>query len=208
MAPMRILSFLTALSLLVLVVPSRAQVPNWHITATVAESCSCTVSCPCNFGGNPSGMSCEGNRMISIDKGQYDTVDLAGVQLLVTFNMRNWSKIYVSDKVSDRQMKAVEALLPLAFAGFQKGMLSFSKAPITMEVTESRVRFSGPESSVDMEVMRGFNGQAIKVLNLPSAVFQDYTQFRSVSHMHASAAHSWSHKGTNGFTSKWDVGSR
>ena len=205
---MRAMSLATVLVLLALVVPSRAQGPNWHITATVAESCSCTVSCPCNFGGNPSGMSCEGNRMISIDKGQYDTVDLAGVQLLVTFNMRNWSKIYVSDKVSDRQMKAVEALLPLAFAGFQKGMLSFSKAPITMEATESRVRFSGPDSSVDMEVMRGFNGQAIKVLNLPSAVFQDYTQFRSVAHTHTSAAHSWSHKGTNGFTSKWDVGSK
>lgn len=39
-----------------------------------------------------------------------------------------------------------------------RGLLSFSKAPITMEATESRVRFSGPESSVDMEVMRGFNG--------------------------------------------------
>ena len=205
---MRTTSLLSVLVLLALVVPSKAQAPNWHITATVAESCSCTVSCPCNFGGNPSGMSCEGNRMISIDKGQYDTVDLAGVQLLVTFNMRNWSKIYVSDKVSDRQMKAVEALLPLAFAGFQKGMLSFSKAPITMEATESRVRFSGPESSVDMEVMRGFNGQAIKVLNLPSAVFQDYTQFRSVSHTHTTTAHSWSHKGTNGFTSKWDTGSK
>jgi hypothetical protein len=143
--------------------------------------------------------------MISIEQGNYDSVDLAGVQLLVTFNMRNWSKIYVSDKVSDRQMKAVEALLPLAFAGFRKGMLSFTKAPITMEATESRVRFSGPESSVEMEVMRGFNGKAVKVMNLPSAVFQDYTQFRSVSHTHASAAHSWSHKGTNGFTSKWEV---
>ena len=72
-------------------------------------------------------MPCEGNRFITIDKGHYQDVDLAGVQLLVTFNMRNWSKIYVSDKVSDRQMKAVEAMLPLAFAGFHKGMLSFTK---------------------------------------------------------------------------------
>lgn len=68
---------------------------------------------------------------------------------------------------------------------------------------ESWLRFSGPESSVDMEVMRGFNGQAVKVLNLPSPVFQDYTQFRSVAHTHTSAAHSWNHQGTNGFTSKW-----
>jgi hypothetical protein len=122
--------------------------------------------------------------------------------------MRTWSKIYISDKVSDRQMKAVEAMMPLAFAGFQKGMLSFTKAPITMEATDTRVKFSGPESSVEMEVLRGFNGKAVKVSNLPSAVFQDYTQFKSVSHTHASKTHSWNHKGTNGFTSKWEAGSK
>jgi len=202
----------TTLSLIIVLVlaftvPSAARQPSWRITATVAESCSCTVSCPCNFGGEPSHMPCEGNRMISIDSGHYDTVDLAGVQLLVTFNMRNWSKIYVSDKVSARQMQAVEALLPLAFAGFHRGMLSFTKAPITMDATESRVKFSGPESSVEMEVLKGFNGKAVKVLNLPSAVFQDYTQYKSVSHTHTSATHSWSHKGTNGFTSHWEAAS-
>lgn len=201
------LSLVTVL-VLALTVPSAARQPSWKISATVAESCSCTVSCPCNFGGEPSRMPCEGNRFITIDQGTYDNVDLAGVQLLVTFNMRNWSKIYVSDKVSDRQMKAVEAMLPLAFAGFHKGMLSFTKAPITMEATESRVTFSGPESSVVMDVMKGFNGRAVKVSNLPSAVFQDYTQFRSVTHTHTSPAHSWSHKGTNGFTSKWEAGSK
>ena len=205
---MRTLAALVIVGSLVLTVPSRAQAPDWHLTATVAESCSCTVSCPCNFGGEPSHMPCEGNRMISIEQGHVDDVDLAGVQMLVTFNMRTWSKVYVSDKVSDRQMKAVERLMPLAFAGFQKGLLSFTKAPITMEATESRVRFSGPESAVDMEVMRGFNGKAVKVLNLPAAVFQDYTQFRSVSHTHTSATHAWKHSGTNGFVSKWDVGSR
>jgi hypothetical protein len=193
---------------LAVVVPSRAQVTKWQLTATVAESCSCTVSCPCNFGGEPSRMPCEGNRFITIDKGHYQDVDLAGVQLLVTFNMRNWSKIYVGDRVSERQMKAVEAMLPLAFAGFHKGMLSFTKAPITMDATATRVRFSGPESSVEMEVVKGFNGQAIKVHNLPSAVFQDYTQFRSVSHTHSTTAHTWSHKGTNGFTSTWSAGGK
>jgi hypothetical protein len=48
----------------------------------------------------------------------------------------------------------------------------------------------------------------VKVMNLPSAVFQDYTQFRSVSHTHTSATQSWSHKGTNGFTSKWEAGNK
>lgn len=187
--------------------PPRAAAPDWHITATVAESCSCAVSCSCNFGGNPSRMPCEGNRLISIGKGHYGSVDLAGVSFLVTFEMRKWSKIYISDKVSDAQNAAVEALLPIAFAGFRNGMLSLQRAPITMEITENRVRFSTPESSVDMEVMKGFGGRPVKILNLPSPAFQDYTQFKSVTHTHNGGGHSWSHTGTNGFTSTMDVGS-
>jgi hypothetical protein len=186
---------------------SKPAAPDWQLTATVAESCSCVVACPCNFGGEPSRMPCEGNRVISITSGHYDGVDLKDVALLVTFNMRNWSKIYVSDRVTDRQMAAVEAMLPIAFAGFHKGMLSFTKAPITMELAGDRVRFSGPESSVEMQVMRGFDGQPVKILNLPNAVFQDYTQYRSVTHRHTSASHTFSHAGSNGFTSTWRAGS-
>ena len=198
---MRICGALLTIALLVFEVPTRAQTPAWHLSATVAESCSCIISCPCNFGGSPNRMPCEGNRMIAIDSGRYGDTDLAGVQFLVTFQMGTWSKIYVTDKVSPAQEKAVEALLPLAFAGFHKGMLSFSKVPITMEMTATRVRFSAPESSVDMEVVRGYNGLAIKVLNLPGAALQNYTQFKSVSHQHTSAAHTWQHSGTNGFVS-------
>jgi hypothetical protein len=205
---MRKLLVLTSIGLITITAPPRAAAPNWHITATVAESCSCTISCPCNFGGEPNRNPCEGNRLISIRSGHYEDVDLAGVSFLVTFTMRTWSKIYVSDRVTERQMNAVEALLPMAFAGFHRGMLSFTKAPITMEITEKRVTFSGPESSVDMEVMSGQGGKPVKILNLPSPAYQDYTQFRSVSHQHTSATHTFKHSGTNGFTSTMDVGSK
>src|SRR5213596_1154730 len=99
--------------LVAITAPPRAAAPNWHITATVAESCSCTVSCSCNFGGEPNRNPCEGNRLISIASGHYQDVDLKGVAFLVTFTMRTWSKIYVSDRVSAQQMAAVEALMPI-----------------------------------------------------------------------------------------------
>jgi hypothetical protein len=207
MAPMRTFAVALVVTLLALSAPPRAAAPNWHVTATVAESCSCTVSCSCNFGGEPNRNPCEGNRLIAIKSGHFESVDLSGVSFLVTFNMRNWSKIYLSDKVSAAQEKAVEALLPIAFAGFHRGMLSFTKAPITMDITEKRVTFSGPESSVEMEVMRGFDGKSVKILNLPNAAYQDYTQYRSVSHKHSSDKATWNHSGTNGFTSTMDVGS-
>ena len=187
--------------------PPRAA-ENWHVTATVAESCSCRISCPCNFGGEPNVNPCEGNRLIAIKSGHYGDVDLAGVSFIVTFQMRAWSKIYVSDSVTDRQKDAVEALLPIAFAAFHRGMLSFTKAPITMEISDTRVKFSSPESSVDMEAMKGFDGKNVRILNLPNVAYQNYTQFRSISHVHAAADHRWSHAGTNGFTSTMDVGSK
>ena len=203
---MRMLIAIVSIGFVALTAP-RAAEPNWHITATVAESCSCTISCPCNFGGNPNRNPCEGNRLIAIRSGHYEDVDLAGVSFLVTFTMRDWSKIYVSDTVSEKQMAAVEALLPIAFAGFHRGMLSFTRAPITMDITEKRVKFSGPESSVEMEAMTGFGGKPVKIMNLPNPAYQDYTQYRSVSHTHASGKATWSHSGTNGFTSTMDVGS-
>ena len=75
---MRVQTALLATCLTVLVVLSRAQTPAGNLTATVAESCSCTVSRTCNFGGEPSRMPCEGNRMIAIEPGRSGDVDLAG----------------------------------------------------------------------------------------------------------------------------------
>jgi hypothetical protein len=203
---MRKLLVAVALLSVALTAPHAAE-PRWHVTATVAESCSCTIACPCNFGGNPNRNPCEGNRLIAIKSGHYEGTDLADVTFLVTFTMREWSKIYVTDKVSDRQMAAVEALLPIAFAGFHRGMLSLSKGPITMDITDRKVKFSGPESAVEMDVMTGAGGKPVKILNLPNPAYQDYTQFKSVSHTHASDKAKWDHSGTNGFTSTMDVGS-
>ena len=205
---MRKLFAAIAVGLVTLTAPPRAAEPDWHLVATVAESCSCTISCPCNFGGNPNRNPCEGNRLIAITSGHYEGTDLANVSFIVTFNMRNWSKIYLSDTATPQQEKAVEALLPIAFAGFHRGMLSFAKSPITMDITERRVRFSGPESAVDMEVMSGFLGKPVQIKNLPNPAYQDYTQYTSVSHTHASDKAAWSHSGTNGFTSTMEAGSK
>ena len=80
--------------------------------------------------------------------------------------------------------------------------------PITMEITEKRVKFSGPESSVEMEAMAGFGGKPVKIMNLPNPAYQDYTQYKSVAHKHASDNATWSHSGTNGFTSTMELGSK
>jgi hypothetical protein len=41
---MRQLFAALSIVLIALTAPPRAAEPNWHVTATVAESCSCTIS--------------------------------------------------------------------------------------------------------------------------------------------------------------------
>ena len=201
----------SAVALVALATPLAAlqnTTPEWHITATVAESCSCSVSCPCNFGGRPSHDPCQGNRLISITTGHVGTVDLAGTSFLITWQLGAWTDVTVSDKVSDAQNGALQTVLPVALASFRNSTITMSKAPIMLELSNTRVRFSTPDSSVDMEVMKGFGGHPIKVLNLPNPAYQDYTQYRSVVHEHTKSDHVFSHSGTNGFTSTWDAGSQ
>jgi hypothetical protein len=182
---------------------------DWHISAMLSEACSCTVACPCNFGGQPSHDPCQGNRMISIDKGHVGDVDLAGISFLIAWDLSSWSKIYVSDTITDAQENALETtVLPAAWSQFRRGGVTVTKAPLTIQVTAERVRFSSPESVVDMEVMKGNRQQPVKILNLPNPYFQDYTQYRSVVHQHTDADHTFSHSGTNGLTSTWEAGSR
>jgi hypothetical protein len=195
----------------VAVEPQQAQpaASDWHISAILSEACSCTVSCPCNFGGRPSHDPCQGNRMVFISKGQVGDVDLAGVSFLISWDLSSWSKIYVNDTVTDAQERVLETtVLPAAWGQFGRGGVPVTKAPLTIQVTGERVRFSSPESSVDMEVMKGAGQQPVKILNLPNPYFQNYTQYRSVLHQHTDADHSFSHRGTSGLTSTWEAGSR
>ena len=186
--------------------PSAAQ--DWSVTANVAEVCSCTITCPCNFGGEPSHEPCEGNRLIEITNGRYGDVALDGVTFVVTFGIREWSKIYVSDDISDGQMDALDALLPLAFGGFHRNMLSLSRVPVTVAREGDRLSFSTPESTVVMETLRGLGGEPITIDNLPSPVYLDYTQQISVTHAHAGDDKRFSYSGTTGFRSRMEVSGR
>lgn len=173
----------------------------WTILADVAESCSCEIPCPCNF-GRPTDLTCHGSRLIQIRTGSVGGLDLAGVSFVVTFEMGKWTKIYVDESHTDAQQAAFEAALDTAFAGFKKLMRAQSSGPLTVIRSDDTLRFSVPESTVEIKRMSGLDGKPITIANLPSPFFHGYTQYESVVHAHASADAEWSYAGTNGFTSQ------
>ena len=172
----------------------------WKVTANVAEACTCEIPCPCNF-GRPTKELCQGSRLIQITDGHIGDMNLAGISFLVTFTMGDWAKVYVDDQLSEQQRLAFDAIYSTAFAGFKKIARTVEYVAISIEKDEQMMRFSAPDSEVEIAMMLGLDKGPITVSNLPSAAYHDYVQYESVVHKHTSDLATWSHKGTNGFTS-------
>ena len=174
---------------------------NWEFEANVAECCSCEIPCPCNF-GRPTSSRCDGNRLIEITSGQLHGADLAGIRFLVTFEMREWTRIYIDDSLDREQLALLDELLPLGFGGFHRSARSIEQVPMTVVRGSESITISTPASEVEMKPLVGLDGGAISISGLPSNVFHDYVQYESVRHVHKGPDRSWSHSGTNGFTSR------
>lgn len=179
----------------------RAEAATWSLEANVAECCSCAIPCPCNF-GKPTTARCDGNRLIEIYEGDLDGANLAGLRFLVTFEMGKWTRIYIDESLGDTQQETLDALLPLAFAGFVRGARSIERVPLTVNRSDELITFSAPDSQVGMKPLKGLDGAPIRISGLPSNAFHDYVQYESVRHVHDGPDDQWSHSGTNGFTSR------
>jgi len=172
----------------------------WSFVADVSECCSCEIPCSCNF-GRPEQTFCHGTRLIQIREGQLDGANLAGINFAVTFYMGQWTRIYIDDSLGESQSATLDRLLPLAFGGFDRGARVKERVPLTIVPGTDTFRFSVPESTVEMKLMPGLNGEPIRITGLPSTAYHDYIQYESVVHTHAGPDESWSHVGTNGFRS-------
>ena len=53
----------------------------WKITGQLEEACSCNAACPCWFDSKPTRMTCGGNQVLFIQKGNYGNVKLDGLAI-------------------------------------------------------------------------------------------------------------------------------
>lgn len=119
-------------------------------------------------------------------------------------------KYYVSENATDEQVKAAQQLIQAVFAeGLPPDVkvLSSEKVPVSVERTETTVKFSVPASTVEIEMVEARDGKPIKIQNLPGAWAVDYTQYKSITNRHFSKDKEFSYSGTNGYTAKWDISS-
>ena len=190
---------------------SASTTPGWAIQGAWTDSCWCKVACPCLFGTKPTEGYCEGASLLEIESGHFGDVSLDGTAAVATYRVGNWAKIFVSDSASPEQVKALAAVIPLAMPFLAKGTLEPARTvPLAVERSEGAIRFSVPETVVELALLESAGGGPIKLHNLPAKgtpfpQFHDHTQYKSVLLEHRSDDRSFSWTGRNGFASRVDM---
>lgn len=207
---MKVFSAVCIVAVIGIAMPAAAD--DWAVKADWTESCSCNVTCPCNFGSPPTTGYCRGNSLFEISEGHVGDVKLDGISVVIAYDAGVWAKLYVSQNASDEQVEAtVEVLKKDSTAGelfAQTEILSVEKAPVSVERSGSTVKFSVPTSSTELELVRGNDGNAVTIDNLPSSMFANgYTQYKANKITHESGDKKFSSTGTNGGASHIEASS-
>ena len=190
---------------------SAASNPEWAVKGTWTDACCCKVSCPCLFGSKPTEGFCQGASHLQIEAGNYGDVKLDGLAVVLTHDIGKWAKIYVSDAANPKQVEALAELMPEVFPFLAKGPIKkVETVPVSVERGDKTVKFSVPETTVELALVEGADGQPIKLQNLPAKGTpfprsHDHTQYKSILMEHKGGDDSFSWSERNGFVSKLDL---
>ncbi len=183
----------------------------WKFQGTWTDACCCKVSCPCLFGTGPTEGFCEGASWFEVDAGHYDGVPLDGLSAVVTYRVKNWTRIVVEDDATDEQVRAFGALVPELLAFVNKGgPPAVTSGALTLERGEGTVRYGTDETEVRIGLLESATGEPIRLQGLPAKgtpfpVSHEHTQYVSKRLAHRSSDGEFEWSGRNGFSSTIDL---
>ncbi len=154
----------------------------WNLSGNYAETCNCSVPCPCNFLGAPSGGECIAWAAWHIDNGRFDDTVLDNLNVAFALHApghmleTKWQvALYIDERADAAQTDAIHSIFGGAaggmfgelrqFIGEVKGVRS---APIDFSMDGRRRSFRiGGVGEAEVEAMAGEGGREVSVVNVP-----------------------------------------
>lgn len=182
----------------------------YRIRGEQVEACECEVYCPCVFQKDATLDQCRGVIAWRIAEGTYGKTDLKGLQFAaaLTKSGKNLEKVlghwegvaYVSDKATDDQKKAVQAILESEF-GPAFGKLEVKTSSIAIQGEPGHYDVSiGKIATVQVSALKGANGQVPVIENAPSPiVLPKLYCARADVHTYDDGTSKWDFAGHNAF---------
>ncbi len=160
-----------------------AQTTRWKIDGEYFESCNCEFLCPCLlFGSRPTEGHCDVVLAFHIEKGNYGSVDLSGlnaVQALTTPGVMTAGggtlAVYVDDRANPDQRAALERIFtgaaggpPSLFGPMISKLLPTKAAPISFSASgKTRTVSIANVTEVTVEGVSGAGRETVWLDNVP-----------------------------------------
>jgi hypothetical protein len=192
--------------------------PDFEITATYIEACSCDMFCPCYFNTRStlhgSEQYCRANLVFKVDKGHYKEVKLDGAKVWVATDLgsdwstgkNSWVVVNYDPGVTPAQKAALNDIVGQLYP-FKWGKMDVDTAAFTWNVDTTKgvahAKMNSGKGEVILERVKGDNfNQEVVNHNLKYWMAQSNTGFRMWKSKHEAfegQGHKFSYDGTNGF---------
>ena len=131
---------------------------SWRMRGDAFEACSCNVTCPCNFGGDPAQGFCEAIVGLRIQEGNYGNTRLDSLNLVLYLRMPgnifqgNWTAgVYLDQRATQEQVQALGTILSgqaggmfAVLSGLIGNQLAPQQVPINFETVNGEHRVTVP----------------------------------------------------------------
>src|SRR5712692_1728018 len=193
-----------------------AAKPDFVITASYIEACSCDMFCPCYFNDHSTAHGsqhfCKANLVLKVDKGYYKKTNLDGVKAWLSTDLgadwgkgkAEWLVVTFDPKITAEQQAAMTDILfqlyPLKF-----NVLGVDKVPFLWEIkgNAAHARLDNGMGEVILERVAGDNAkQEVVAHNLKYWGAQSNTGFRmwkNKRNYYEGHGQKFETNGTNGF---------
>ncbi len=131
---------------------------SWRIRGDILEVCSCNVTCPCNFGGDPTRSPCDAVWGLHVQEGNYGSTRLNDLNVVLYFRIPgkvfegNWTLgAYLDQRANQQQVQSIGEILSgkagglfAALAGLIGKALPPKQVPIRFETVGGEHRVTVP----------------------------------------------------------------
>jgi hypothetical protein len=195
-----------------------AQKPDFDITASYIEACSCDMFCPCYFNTRSThhseGQYCRANLVLRTDKGYYKDTKLDGAKVWIATDLGSdwstgkdsWTVIHYDPSVTPAQKTAFNDILgqlyPIKWQQADVDTAGFAWK-VDTKTGEAHAKMDNGKGEVILERVKGDDaGHEVVMHNLKYWLAQSNNGFRMWKSKHEAFeghGHNFSYDGTNGF---------
>jgi len=192
--------------------------PDFDITASYIEACSCDMFCPCYFNTHSTAHGenhyCRANLVLRVDKGHYKDTKLDGAKVWIATDLGSdwntgkdsWLVLVYHPSVTPAQKAAMADILgqlyPFKWQKVDESTVAFSW-DIDTKTGVAHAKMNDGKGEVILERYKGVNpGREIVIQNLKYWTAQSNDGFRMWKSKHEAfegQGHKFSYDGSNGF---------